>query len=58
MHFDWSITLLPCTIEIAPLGQTSLQGWARQPWQPSVTLTSLSGQELQANLMMLTRGGS
>ena len=36
-HLDWSITLRPCTIEMAPFGQTSVQGWARQPWHMSVT---------------------
>ena len=49
--------LLPLTKRTASLGHTSRQGWARQPWQPSVTYTRFSAQPLQANLMMLIRGG-
>ena len=32
MHLFWSMTLLPWTREMASLGHTSIQGWARQPW--------------------------
>lgn len=34
----------PLSQVIAFLGQTSIQGWARQPWHRSETLTSFSGQ--------------
>ena len=49
---------LPPSICTAFFGQTSTQGCSRQPWQPSVTITLFSGQELQANLITLIRGGS
>lgn len=39
------------------LGADLLAGWARQPWQPSVTSTRFSAQPLQANLMTLMSGG-
>ena len=35
MHFSSSMTNLPPLEEMAPLGQISLHGWARQPWQES-----------------------
>ena len=53
------MTLLPSRpTEMAPLGQTFMQGWERQPWQLEETRISFGGQALQAKGMMLMRGGS
>ena len=43
---------------VSGLEDASIQGWARQPWHRSETLTSFSGQRLQANLITFTSGGS
>ena len=53
IHLSWSMNDLPFTNEMASFGQTSLQGWAKHPWQVFVTMTCFSGQALHANLMIL-----
>ena len=58
MHFSWSMKAFLLTKEMAPLGQISRQGCARQPWQVLVTSYSLSLQALQAKVITLMRGGS
>ena len=59
MHLSWSMWERPLyrSSLMASLGHTSSQGWARQPWQPSVTSTFFSAQPLQANLITLISGG-
>ena len=56
MHLSWSMVERPLSQTMAFLGQTSMQGCARQPWHISETLTIFSGQRLQANLITLTSG--
>ena len=58
MHFSVSTCARPFTLLMAFLGQISMQGCSRQPWQPFVTLMTLSGQRLQANFTTFISGGS
>ncbi len=59
MHFSGSMWLLPSRpTEMAPLGQTFMQGRERQPWQFEDMRISFGGQALQAKGMMFISGGS